>query len=386
MKKIIFTALTVIFALGICFSQDVITKKSGEDVQAKVLEVGLSEIKYKKFDNQNGPIFTMLKSEILMVRYENGTKNIFTESNKSTEKTASVDGTRTKEPQAAITQDVITKKSGEDVQAKVLEVGLSEIKYKKFDNQNGPTFTMLKSEILMVRYENGTKDIFTESNKSTEKTASIDDTRTKVPQAAITNRKYKNRISLNIGGGSGFESVPMVDRPDGTKSSISFGGGTIGKFEYGYEFNNHFDLAIGIGAQFSELDKSIGGNGSVEFNRGIISLTPSYILPIDSRGNTRLKFGVGIDWLYNAELNFDLSKISGGGKDIWKYNSTIGEHVSIIFEINSLKRFSYNAGLRLYNVNYTFESGGNSYPGNGSDLKSPDGSGIDFLLGVNYHF
>ncbi len=62
-------------------------------------------------------------------------------------------------------QDVLTKKSGEDIQAKVLEVTSSEIKYKKFDNLNGPTFTILKSDILMIRYENGTKDLFTDTKK-----------------------------------------------------------------------------------------------------------------------------------------------------------------------------------------------------------------------------
>lgn len=64
-------------------------------------------------------------------------------------------------------QDVITKKSGEDIQSKVLEVTTSEVKYKKFDNQSGPTFTILKSEILMIRYENGSKDVFNETNSST---------------------------------------------------------------------------------------------------------------------------------------------------------------------------------------------------------------------------
>ena len=83
MKTIILTTLTTIFSLTLCFSQDVITKKSGEDIQSKILEVGQTEIKYKKFDNQNGPTFTILKSEVLMVRYENGTKDIFNEEKKS---------------------------------------------------------------------------------------------------------------------------------------------------------------------------------------------------------------------------------------------------------------------------------------------------------------
>jgi hypothetical protein len=82
MKKIILATLTVIFTLGICFAQDVIIKKSGEDIQAKVLEVSQTEVMYKEFANQNGPTLTMLKSDVLMVRYENGTKDIFNNNGK----------------------------------------------------------------------------------------------------------------------------------------------------------------------------------------------------------------------------------------------------------------------------------------------------------------
>lgn len=57
-------------------------------------------------------------------------------------------------------QDIIIKLNGDEIQAKVLEVGLSVVKYKKFDNINGPTFEILKSDIFMIRYPNGTKDVF----------------------------------------------------------------------------------------------------------------------------------------------------------------------------------------------------------------------------------
>jgi hypothetical protein len=43
MKKLIFTVLTSVFTISICFSQDIITKKTGEDIQAKVLEVTTTE-------------------------------------------------------------------------------------------------------------------------------------------------------------------------------------------------------------------------------------------------------------------------------------------------------------------------------------------------------
>ena len=78
MKKIILSLTVTILTFSFCFSQDIITKKSGEDIQAKVIEVTTSEIKYKKFDNQTGPILTISTMELLMIRYENGSKDIFT--------------------------------------------------------------------------------------------------------------------------------------------------------------------------------------------------------------------------------------------------------------------------------------------------------------------
>ena len=65
------------------FAQDVITKKDGTDIQAKVLEVNENEVKYRRYDYLDGPIFTMLKSDILIVRYENGTNDVFNGKGKS---------------------------------------------------------------------------------------------------------------------------------------------------------------------------------------------------------------------------------------------------------------------------------------------------------------
>ena len=57
-------------------------------------------------------------------------------------------------------QDVITTRSGEDIQAKVLEVSPILIRYKRFSNLDGPTYSIDTSQIVMIRYENGEKDIF----------------------------------------------------------------------------------------------------------------------------------------------------------------------------------------------------------------------------------
>ena len=72
----------LLFILFICSSniikaQDTLSMRSGENVLVKVIEVGTTEVKYKKLDNLNGPVFSMLKSDLLMIKYENGTREDF---------------------------------------------------------------------------------------------------------------------------------------------------------------------------------------------------------------------------------------------------------------------------------------------------------------------
>ena len=86
----------------------------------------------------------------------------------------------------AFAQDLITKRDGTDIQAKVLEVTTNEVKYKLFDEPDGVTYTARKSEILMVRYESGRKDIFSNNSYSSLYTTNRE------PADGITpNMKYK---------------------------------------------------------------------------------------------------------------------------------------------------------------------------------------------------
>ena len=65
-------------------------------------------------------------------------------------------------------QDIITKRDGVDIEAKVLEISDENVKYKKFDYQDGPTYNVKTSEILIIRYENGSKDIFLKEEEKVE--------------------------------------------------------------------------------------------------------------------------------------------------------------------------------------------------------------------------
>ena len=63
-------------------------------------------------------------------------------------------------------QDVIVKKDGSTILSKVLEVNPSDIKYKKYSNQNGPTYTIDKSEVMSINYENGESDKFNQTSNN----------------------------------------------------------------------------------------------------------------------------------------------------------------------------------------------------------------------------
>ncbi len=59
-----------------------------------------------------------------------------------------------------IAQDTLVKRSGEEIAAKVLKITPTEVEYRRFDNLDGPLIVVLKSEVMAIRYANGTKEEF----------------------------------------------------------------------------------------------------------------------------------------------------------------------------------------------------------------------------------
>lgn len=66
-------------------------------------------------------------------------------------------------PILAYSQDIIITKKAEKIEVKIIEVSSSEIKYKKLNNLEGPTFIFSSSEISTVIYENGEVQVFEDS-------------------------------------------------------------------------------------------------------------------------------------------------------------------------------------------------------------------------------
>ena len=84
----LFSKCVVLFVLFLSISsaihaQDVIIKKNGEELKTKVVEVSSDEIKYRMWDYLDGPIYKISTSEIFMVKYQNGKKDVITSDVKS---------------------------------------------------------------------------------------------------------------------------------------------------------------------------------------------------------------------------------------------------------------------------------------------------------------
>lgn len=78
MKTCIYLSL-LLFMSAAARSQDIIILKSGEEITSRVEEVLADAIKYRKFDNLTGPVYSIEKTKVFMIRYENGSKDVFTE-------------------------------------------------------------------------------------------------------------------------------------------------------------------------------------------------------------------------------------------------------------------------------------------------------------------
>lgn len=70
-----------------------------------------------------------------------------------------------------VASDVIVKKDGSTILAKILKVSQSEVEYKKASNLEGPTYSIPVSDILSINYENGEKDTFDSADNPNKQNA-----------------------------------------------------------------------------------------------------------------------------------------------------------------------------------------------------------------------
>ncbi|WP_288425797.1 hypothetical protein [uncultured Spirosoma sp.] len=75
--KLILSALVISLVAVTARAQDVIMKADQTEISAKVIEITENEVKYKPFTRQDGPIYSLKKSDIFVIIYKDGTREKF---------------------------------------------------------------------------------------------------------------------------------------------------------------------------------------------------------------------------------------------------------------------------------------------------------------------
>ncbi len=76
MKKVLTLMVALLTAFNL-FAADIIVTRDARRIEAKILEVSSTEIKYKEADNLEGPTFVLTSAEINTIIYNNGTVKVY---------------------------------------------------------------------------------------------------------------------------------------------------------------------------------------------------------------------------------------------------------------------------------------------------------------------
>jgi hypothetical protein len=129
------------------FAQDIIVTIDAKKIEAKIIEVSKSEIKYKEQDNLDGPTFVLSTNEINSIIYKNGKIALY---NQPAEATLSKQETKLEvRPEDNIATIIL--RSADTIKGELVEMTSQHIIYIK----NGERITIPGSEIGTVTLPNG---------------------------------------------------------------------------------------------------------------------------------------------------------------------------------------------------------------------------------------
>lgn len=98
---------------------------------------------------------------------------------------------------SASAQDVIVKKDGSTILSKVIEIGTTEVKYKKWNNLNGPNYTISKSDLQAINFENGENETFKDEVVAQPQQFSYNDYSSQIVESMNSSNRYQKEKLLS---------------------------------------------------------------------------------------------------------------------------------------------------------------------------------------------
>lgn len=215
-------------------------------------------------------------------------------------------------------QDTIVLRDATEIVAKVVNIGVSEITYKKWNNLDGPTYQIQKENIFYIKYANGEKDVFTSMQEGT--------TTTNAPKKEIKSHiqsvhfnayleagmpfvAYETGPSFNITLGARIYDYGFVGFTFGIDALYGTGDGyyiyrglDAANFPFMLDFRGYCPINPNL---YPFLEFSVGANISTDFGK----TEYWYYYPFTS---TRIRLEAGIEYKrFLVGLGYDCMAVSG---------------------------------------------------------------------------
>lgn len=251
----------------------------------------------------------------------------------------------------AIAQDIIYTTNGNKIQTKVLEINTVTIKYKDYNNSDGPTYVITKTDVVLIKYANGMTEVInsnpatiapkTENNSSpkpSENGKPLDKTKSAEKKAFNLYYLNNNMLSINALALANGDVTLMYDRDFlNSRMSVTFMGG--------YSFN----------ARMGGLNLFIADskdNAKKKYDAGLgINFMP--------RNTKRVQYFVGLLAKYMA---YDYQKVVDTANNQKNYQSASAYQLAIMLSNGWIYRISPNFNFKLF--------GAIGIPGNSVELKT----------------
>ena len=238
-------------------------------------------------------------------------------------------------------QDVITLKNGEEIQSLVQEIGDADVKYKKFDNPDGPNYTLKKAEIFMVKYANGSRDVFADNNTSSVETtkqaaAPTQTVKSKVSNSSLNSNKRGwhgvsvsyHPITIHTSASSSYDGIN-----ESASESVNANGLSIG-YAYSCLISSQVPVFIESGINFQWINDTSDEsekNDYWEYKRN--SKFNLYSIRVPLNIGYKLAFDEKSSFFAFAGL-YARGNLSGRIKGNYSYSNEYGEFESDVFNIN----------------------------------------------------
>jgi hypothetical protein len=82
-------------------------------------------------------------------------------------------------------QDTIYFKDKSIISSKIIEIGITEIQYRKFDNLAGPIYNVLKNTVKSIKYSNGQIDSLSFVSSTNKEIVQIEKNQSKIGQSKL---------------------------------------------------------------------------------------------------------------------------------------------------------------------------------------------------------